>query len=86
MILAIDENSMFEYTIENFGLDNQLHELIEGIKNRNLDQEVFKKHPNFDPSKLKVELHTFLKFIVQLCISEISFLKQLINRKEEKAE
>ena len=49
MIIAIDNNSMLEYTIENFGLDNQLSELIQGIKNRNLDQEVFKKHPNFDP-------------------------------------
>ena len=77
---------MFEYTVENFGLDQQLNELIQGIKNRNLDQEVFKKYPNFDPVKLKVELITFLKFIVQLCICEVSFLKQLINRKEEKAE
>ena len=44
------------------------------------------REQNFDPDKLRIHLTIFLRFLIQLCICEISFLKQIFNRKEIKAE
>ena len=64
-----------------------MQHLFESLKNKNLDVEKIKKAVfQFDPNKLKLELITFLKLIVQICVCEISFLKQLVNRKDEKAQ
>lgn len=81
-----DKFCVFDYFISNFGLDKQLQHLIESLKNKNLDVDKIKKAVfQFDPNKLKLELISFLKLIVQICVCEISFLKQLVNRKDEKA-
>ena len=45
---------------------------------------MFKCFPRFDSQKLRSQLIFFLRFLSQLCILEVSFLKQIYNRKDEK--
>ena len=89
-MLSLEEegqNSTFDYFINNFGLDKQLTHLLVGLKSKSLNAEkLIKAVYQFDPNKLKLELISFLKLIIQICTCEVSFLKQLINRKDEKAQ
>ena len=61
--------------------------LLKGLKEKNINtQDIEKSVYRYDPIKLKLELISFLKLIIQICTTEIPFLKQLINRKEEKVQ
>ena len=75
-----------DYVINNFGLDNQLQTLFGCLKNRSLDKIHFKKFGKFDAQKLRMQLILFLRFLAQLCVHEVAYLKQIYNQKEEKAE
>ena len=89
-MLSLDESkdgqsSLFDYVINNFGLDKQLFHLLDGLRSKSINADkIIKSVHKFDPNKLKLELISFLKLIIQICTCEISFLKQLINRKDEK--
>ena len=76
-------SSLIDYMIDNFGLDGQLKKLFDGIKYRKLTGKDFETHQNFDNAKLRVQLLCFLKFMIQLCICEVSFLKQIFNNKKD---
>ena len=73
--------------IDNAGLDSQLQTLISGIIQRKLNlNDLTSLSSKFDPDKLRMHLTIFLRYMVYLCLCEISFLKQVFNRKDIKAE
>ena len=80
-------NYLIDYVIDNFGLDGQLGKLFTGIKTKKLMEKDFSGYHNFDHKKLRVQLLFFLRFMIQVCVCEVSFLKQLYhssNVKDEK--
>ena len=79
------DNSGFliDYMIDNFGLDGQLSKLFQAINNNKLIFKELEACKNFDHAKLKTEIILFLKLMIQTCICEVSFLKQLYTVKED---
>ena len=76
--------TIIDYIMENTGLDKQLNILFDGVINRKLVYKDFevsssgfmpKKEPAFDPDKLRLHLTIFLRFMIQLCLCEVSMLK-----------
>ena len=41
---------------------------------------------NFDAQKLRMQLIFFMRFLAQVCIHEVAFLKQIHNRKDDRIE
>lgn len=73
--------------IDHVGLDKQLQTFFKGIISRKLVlKDLTKLQSNFDPDKLRMHLTIFLRYLIYLCQCEISFLKQVFNRKDIKAE
>ena len=63
------------FVINNFGLDTQLQVLFRCLKSHSLSKGDFKKLENFDAQKLRMQLSSFLRFLAQVCIHEVAFLK-----------
>lgn len=85
--MSTKRTSMIDFIINNSGLDGQLSILFRGLSTRKLVLKDFTSiDKTFDPDKLRIHLTIFLRFLIQLCICEVSFLKQIFNRKEIKAE
>lgn len=80
IILTCDA-TLIDYVIDNFGMDMQLHTLFKGLKNREIAKIKFTQFQQFDPSKMRLELLSFLRFFAQVSINEVAFLKQIFNRK-----
>ena len=84
MILSMSEGSdLIEYFVTNFGLDEELQTLISGLRGEGVARAHFEKFEKFDDQKLRMQLTLFLRFIVHLCVYEISFLKQIYDPIEE---
>jgi len=90
MILAMDdgaseEESLMNFVIYQFGLDQWLNTLFKCLKNKNLTKSHFDKFQNFDAQKFRMQIVLFLRFMCQVCLHEVSFLKQVYNRKEDES-
>ena len=74
----------FDLLIDEFGIDDWLRRFTKNlIAGRVTAPMVSKK---LDVDKLCVEVTLLLKLLIQVCINELPFLKQLYSRKEEKHE
>ena len=86
MVLGLDlDASIFNNFIFKFGLDGQLSTLLRGLRDNSLqerDFKGFKKAKKYDSAKLRSELVYFLRLLIQICISEVTFMKQ-INAKND---
>jgi len=71
------------FVIDNFGLDGQLQVLIQGLKKEILRPMEFKRYKGFDSEKLRVQLVFFLRFLAQICVHEVAYLKQIYSRKDK---
>ena len=56
------------------------------MKEQNLEKSHFSSFKRFDSQKLRLQLTFFLCFLAQLCVHESAYLKQIFNRKEDKAD
>ena len=74
----------FDYLLSEFGLDGKLQRFNQNLIEGNVTAHIVDK--NLDIDKLRVEVTLLLKLLIQVCITELPFLKQLYSRKEEKAE
>ena len=79
-------NNLMNFMINHFGLDGQLQTLFKCLKSLSLSKADFKKFDNFDAQKLRMQLIFFMRFLAQVCIHEVAFLKQIHSRKDDRIE
>jgi len=84
LMMAIDQSaSVANQVLFNFGVDNQLQVLFNGLRQNCLAKQEFSQFKKFDSEKLRTELVFFLRLIVQLCITEVPFLRQMFTKKKD---
>ena len=84
MLLCLDSRSqLFDYVINNFGLDSQLKTVIHCLQCNSLQKSDLTQFKNIDTVKLRLELVYFLRLIIQICISEATYMQQLKGKKDE---